>query len=66
MMNPVCICVKILQEAAGGAVAIGNQDIRAYGFRPSQQDVYEFIKQCGDVDPSRVSPLHTSGHVLVM
>lgn len=55
MMN-LCICVQILQDAAGGVVAIGNQDIRANGFRPSQQDVYEFIKQCGETDPSRVSP----------
>ncbi|MCI4384121.1 hypothetical protein PGIGA_G00034980 [Pangasianodon gigas] len=46
--------MQILQDAAGGAVAIGNQDVRAYGFRPSQQDVYEFIKQCGEADPSRL------------
>ncbi|XP_046709697.1 protein NO VEIN-like isoform X1 [Silurus meridionalis] len=46
--------LQILQDAAGGAVAIGNQDFRAYGFRPSQQDVYDFIKQCGEADPSRL------------
>ncbi|GAA6104789.1 protein NO VEIN [Tachysurus ichikawai] len=46
--------MQILQDAAGGVVAIGNQDIRANGFRPSQQDVYEFIKQCGETDPSRL------------
>ncbi|XP_060717612.1 uncharacterized protein wu:fj29h11 [Tachysurus vachellii] len=45
---------QILQDAAGGVVAIGNQDIRANGFRPRQQDVYEFIKQCGETDPSRL------------
>lgn len=46
-------------------MAIGNQNMRAHGFRPSQQDVYDFIKQCGEADPSRVSHLHTSGFVLV-
>ncbi|XP_060795619.1 uncharacterized protein wu:fj29h11 isoform X3 [Neoarius graeffei] len=46
--------MQILQDAAGGAVAIDNQDIRAYGFRPSKQDVYEFIKQCEEADPSQL------------
>ncbi|XP_058262273.1 uncharacterized protein wu:fj29h11 isoform X2 [Hemibagrus wyckioides] len=46
--------MQILKDAAGGAVAIGNQDIHANIFRPSQQDVYEFIKQCGETDPSRL------------
>lgn len=56
----------MLQDAAGGTVAIGNQDIRAHGFRPSQQDVYEFIKQCGELDPSRVSPRHMSSYALFL
>ncbi|XP_053540833.1 uncharacterized protein wu:fj29h11 isoform X2 [Ictalurus punctatus] len=46
--------MQILQDAAGGTIAIGNHDVRANGFRPSQQDVYEFIKQCGEADPSRL------------
>ncbi|XP_072524200.1 uncharacterized protein [Salminus brasiliensis] len=45
---------QVLQDSAGGTVAIGNQDFRACGFRPSQQDVYEFIKQCGEADPTRI------------
>ncbi|XP_053367661.1 uncharacterized protein wu:fj29h11 isoform X2 [Clarias gariepinus] len=46
--------MQILQDAAGGAVAIGNHDTQASGFRPNKQDVYEFIKQCGEIDPSRL------------
>lgn len=46
---------QVLQEAAGGAVSIDNQDPGANGFRPSRQDVFEFIKQCGEGDVSRVS-----------
>ncbi|XP_017542148.1 protein NO VEIN isoform X1 [Pygocentrus nattereri] len=45
---------QVLQDATGGIVAINNQDVRACGFRPNQQDVYEFIKQCGEGDPSRL------------
>ncbi|XP_066520431.1 uncharacterized protein wu:fj29h11 isoform X2 [Hoplias malabaricus] len=45
---------QVLQDAAGGAVAISNQELRTCGFRPSQQDVYEFIKQCGEGDPARL------------
>ncbi|TSK14591.1 Sacsin [Bagarius yarrelli] len=46
--------MQVLQDAAGGAVAIANQEVRANGFRPSKQDVYEFIKQCGETDPSKL------------
>ncbi|KAK7134163.1 hypothetical protein R3I93_017539 [Phoxinus phoxinus] len=45
---------KILQEAAGGAVSIDSQDPGANGFRPCRQDVFEFIKQCGEGDASRL------------
>ncbi|XP_067225099.1 uncharacterized protein wu:fj29h11 isoform X1 [Chanodichthys erythropterus] len=45
---------KVLQDAAGGAVSIDNQDPGANGFRPSRQDVFEFIKQCGEGDVSRL------------
>ncbi|XP_056326181.1 uncharacterized protein wu:fj29h11 isoform X1 [Danio aesculapii] len=45
---------KVLQEAAGGAVCIDSQDPGLSGFRPCRQDVFEFIKQCGDGDDSRV------------
>ncbi|XP_077101777.1 uncharacterized protein LOC143753264 isoform X1 [Siphateles boraxobius] len=46
---------KILQEAAGGAVSIDSQDPGANGFRPCRQDVFEFIKQCGEGDASRLA-----------
>ncbi|XP_056626776.1 uncharacterized protein wu:fj29h11 isoform X3 [Triplophysa dalaica] len=41
---------KALQETAGGALSIDNQDPGTYGFRPSRQDVFEFIKQCCEGD----------------
>ena len=51
----VLLFPQILQEAAGGAVSIDSQDPGANGFRPCRQDVFEFIKQCGERDASRVS-----------
>ncbi|XP_067286203.1 uncharacterized protein wu:fj29h11 isoform X3 [Pseudorasbora parva] len=45
---------KILVEAAGGAVPIDSQDPGTNGFRPCRQDVFEFIKQCGEGDVSRL------------
>ncbi|XP_035259283.1 protein NO VEIN isoform X1 [Anguilla anguilla] len=44
----------ILQEAGGGTLALGSQDSQACGFRPSRQDVFEFIKQCGVEGQDRV------------
>ncbi|KAG9350267.1 hypothetical protein JZ751_026621 [Albula glossodonta] len=41
---------KILLEAGGGTLALSSQDSLTCGFRPSRQDVYEFIKQCGVED----------------
>ncbi|XP_057182526.1 uncharacterized protein LOC130549349 isoform X2 [Triplophysa rosa] len=41
---------KVLQETAGGSLSIDNQDPGTYGFRPSRQDVFEFIKQCDEGD----------------
>ncbi|XP_041714657.1 uncharacterized protein wu:fj29h11 isoform X2 [Coregonus clupeaformis] len=47
---------QVLQETVGGAVVVGSssssgggQDWQGQGcgFRPSRQDVFEFIKQCG-------------------
>ncbi|KAK0132689.1 hypothetical protein N1851_032434 [Merluccius polli] len=44
--------VQLLQETVGGTVALGGGGGGAElqgssGFRPSRQDVFEFIKQCG-------------------
>ncbi|XP_061088728.1 uncharacterized protein wu:fj29h11 isoform X2 [Conger conger] len=44
---------QILQEAGGGTLALSSQDSQASGFRPSRQDVFEFIRQCGVEDPDR-------------
>lgn len=48
----VLFLLQTLQETAGGAVSIDNQDPGLYGFRPCRQDVFEFIKQCGEGDVS--------------
>ncbi|XP_048869160.1 uncharacterized protein wu:fj29h11 isoform X2 [Brienomyrus brachyistius] len=45
---------QVLQEAGGSVIPLGSQDYSSCGFRPSQQDVYEFIKQCGVEDQDRI------------
>nr|XP_023686990.1 uncharacterized protein LOC111853852 isoform X2 [Paramormyrops kingsleyae] len=45
---------QVLQEAGGSIIHLGSQDYSSCGFRPSQQDVYEFIKQCGVEDQDRI------------
>uniref|UniRef100_W5MY83 Wu:fj29h11 n=1 Tax=Lepisosteus oculatus TaxID=7918 RepID=W5MY83_LEPOC len=48
---------QILKEAGVGALPLSSWDSRACGFRPSQQDVFEFLKQCGVEGQDRVSEL---------
>lgn len=48
----VSFLLQVLMETAGGALSIDNQDPGTHGFRPSRQDVFEFIKQCGEGDVS--------------
>lgn len=55
---------QVLQETAGGALSIDNQDPGTYGFRPSRQDVFEFIKQCGEGDVSFQCVLRVERHPL--
>ncbi|XP_072339919.1 uncharacterized protein [Scyliorhinus torazame] len=43
---------QLLEEVAGGSLFLYPQDARACGFRPSHQDVYEFIRQCGTLKES--------------
>ncbi|XP_032900561.1 protein NO VEIN-like isoform X2 [Amblyraja radiata] len=43
---------QLLEEAAGGSVFLQPQEARNCGFRPSHQDVYEFIRQCGTLEES--------------
>uniref|UniRef100_A0A8C9SPC0 Wu:fj29h11 n=1 Tax=Scleropages formosus TaxID=113540 RepID=A0A8C9SPC0_SCLFO len=44
---------QILQEAGGRSIALSSQENAACGFRPSRQDIFEFIKQCGSEDQDR-------------
>lgn len=53
-------CVQLLQDTLGSTLnlASGSMDIAGSGFRPTRQDVFEFIKQCGNItstDPDEVS-----------
>ncbi|XP_072882566.1 uncharacterized protein [Hemitrygon akajei] len=41
---------QLLEEAAGGILFLQPQSVRNCGFRPSHQDVYEFIRQCGTLE----------------
>ncbi|KPP78089.1 hypothetical protein Z043_102444 [Scleropages formosus] len=45
---------QILQEAGGRSIALSSQENAACGFRPSRQDIFEFIKQCGSEDQDRI------------
>lgn len=38
-------CEQLLQDTLGSVVFLGSAD---GGFRPTRQDVFEFIKQCGN------------------
>jgi len=54
-------CVQLLQDTLGSALILGsNTELSGSGFRPTRQDVFEFIKQCGSItstDPDEVSQL---------
>lgn len=54
--------VQLLQDTLGSALILSSSsmELGGSGFRPTRQDVFEFIKQCGDVsstDPDEVSHL---------
>lgn len=59
LSHPVCVHVQLLQESLGSALFLGtNAQLTGSGFRPTKQDVFEFIKQCGNIsstDPEEVS-----------
>ncbi|XP_056152733.1 uncharacterized protein LOC130127187 [Lampris incognitus] len=46
--------IQLLQETVGSSVSLGGRgmDAQGSGFRPSRQDVIEFIKQCGVLTPT--------------
>ncbi|XP_051888907.1 uncharacterized protein wu:fj29h11 isoform X2 [Pristis pectinata] len=43
---------QLLEEAAGGSLLLQPQGAGNCGFRPSHQDVYEFIRQCETLEES--------------
>ncbi|XP_048467027.1 protein NO VEIN-like [Rhincodon typus] len=43
---------QLLEETAGGSLFLHPQDAGTCGLRPSYQDVYEFIRQCGSLEES--------------
>ncbi|GCC17061.1 hypothetical protein chiPu_0017434 [Chiloscyllium punctatum] len=43
---------QLLEETAGGSLFLYPQDTGMCGFRPSHQDVHEFIRQCGTLGDS--------------
>ena len=73
-MYPVFIlydsaCVQLLQDTLGSTLFLGSgsMELAGSGFRPTRQDVFEFIKQCGDItsaDPDEVS--HLLAHVILL
>ncbi|KAM9837751.1 uncharacterized protein ACBR49_018381 isoform 2-T3 [Aulostomus maculatus] len=41
--------IQLLQDTLGSTLSLGsNSMVHVGGFRPTKQDVFEFIKQCGD------------------
>lgn len=55
-------CVQLLQDTLGSTLILrsGSMELSGSGFRPTRQDVFEFINQCGDItstDPDEVSHL---------
>lgn len=51
----VCVCGQVLQDLLGSVVFLATAD---GGFRPTRQDVFEFIKQCSSkslTDPDEVT-----------
>lgn len=58
----VSCCVQLLQDTLGYALILGSGtvELASSGFRPTRQDVFEFINQCGDIsstNPDEVSHL---------
>ncbi|KAM6897522.1 uncharacterized protein FYW49_018807 [Xenentodon cancila] len=56
--------IQMLQDTIGSFVILGsNMDLSGTGFRPSRQDVFEFIKQCSHVsstDPDELSQIESA------
>uniref|UniRef100_M3ZT74 Wu:fj29h11 n=1 Tax=Xiphophorus maculatus TaxID=8083 RepID=M3ZT74_XIPMA len=56
--------IQLLQESLGSALFLGtNAQLTGSGFRPTKQDVFEFIKQCGNIsstDPDELAHIETA------
>ncbi|XP_038160259.1 protein NO VEIN isoform X3 [Cyprinodon tularosa] len=56
--------IQLLQEALGSALFLGTSvEVTGSGFRPSRQDVFEFIKQCGSIsstDPEELAHIESA------
>uniref|UniRef100_A0A3Q3NAZ7 Protein NO VEIN-like n=1 Tax=Mastacembelus armatus TaxID=205130 RepID=A0A3Q3NAZ7_9TELE len=57
--------VQLLQDTLGSALTLGSgiMEHAGSGFRPTRQDVFEFIKQCGDItttDPDELSHIEAA------
>lgn len=72
LMSPACCNVQLLQDTLGSALPLcsGSMEQAGSGIRPTRQDVFEFITQCGDIkstNPDEVSQLkvhtHTHTHI---
>ncbi|KAM7382188.1 hypothetical protein PAMA_012854 [Pampus argenteus] len=57
--------IQLLQDALGSTLILGsgNMELGGSGFRPTRQDVFEFIKQCGNItstNPDELSHIESA------
>ncbi|XP_068439866.1 uncharacterized protein [Clinocottus analis] len=57
--------VQLLQDTLGSSLLLGSgsMELAGSGFRPSRQDVFEFITQCGEItstDPDELSHIESA------
>ncbi|XP_054860684.1 uncharacterized protein wu:fj29h11 isoform X4 [Amphiprion ocellaris] len=57
--------LQLLQDTLGSTLILGSgsMELAGSGFRPTRQDVFEFIKQCGDItstDPDELSHIESA------
>uniref|UniRef100_UPI0037E884B3 uncharacterized protein n=1 Tax=Semicossyphus pulcher TaxID=241346 RepID=UPI0037E884B3 len=59
--------IQLLQDSLGSTLILGSSsssvELTGCGFRPSRQDVFEFINQCGDInstDPEELSHIESA------
>lgn len=55
--------IQLLQDTLGSTLILSGRgmELASCGFRPSRQDVFEFINQCGDItDPDELSHVESA------